>query len=168
MLGIALAQPAAAQPPTCDAAPGTAGVDQYCESVPGGSGSSHGDRGGGGSRGDRGDRGSGSTAPRATENRIRGVPGGTAVLDSLPGGQASPSTGGSSESSGGNGGASSGRAGAQSESAPAPAEPGSSLSGATSAASSAWTGEMRVVLALLALTLVAALVLGARRRTPAA
>ncbi|HEX8741996.1 MAG TPA: hypothetical protein VF712_02575 [Thermoleophilaceae bacterium] len=164
MLSAALAAPAVAQPPSCDAPPGVAGIEQYCESTPGTSREPRDPRGG---------RDSGPVVPRDTADRVRGEPGGTALLESLPPGSAAtgPAEGGTaanpSGGAGGRGGRGANRRGATGGSprsdATEPA-PGDALSGVASAASSVWLGEMRGVIVLLALTLVVAVALGARRR----
>jgi hypothetical protein len=152
MLSALLAVPGAAQPPSCDAPPGVAGVDQYCEDTPGTS-----------PDGRDGDRR--SSVPGDTERRVRDEPGGPALLESLPGGAAYAGRGGPS------GDDDDGRSGAGRRGVPGSAPgsdavgpPGDAVSGVASAGSSLWFGEMRVLIVLLGLTLVAAIALGARRR----
>jgi hypothetical protein len=163
MLSALLASPAAAQPPSCDdAPPGVAAVDQYCESTPGTRGTP------------RDDDGAGPAGPSDAERRVRGESGGVAVIESLPAGAAgSAGRGDSPGTSGGDDGgrrAGEGRPGVGSGvpgSDRPEAPPGDAASGLASAGSSLWFGEMRWVIVLLGLTLVAAVALGARRRAPA-
>jgi hypothetical protein len=65
-VGIGLGVPASVQAASCEAPPGTAGIDQYCESIPGAGGNRGSDDGAG-----EGDRSSGRSLPPATRRELR-------------------------------------------------------------------------------------------------
>jgi hypothetical protein len=169
MLSAVLAAPGAAQSSSCDAPPGVAGVDQYCEATPGVPRTPRG----------RGGRHHGGPAvPPAVAGRVRHVAGGPALLETLPGAASGSADTGAGAGSADTGAAdpngrsarprangSGGRSGGARRDAAEPG-PGGAFEGVASAGSSLWDGETRGAVVLLALMLVSAVALAARRRGP--
>jgi hypothetical protein len=159
-LGVLLAAPAAgATSDPCAAPPGTAAVDQYCESTPGGVASTP-------HPGARGDREPAASVPSDTADRVLQEPGGAAVLQDLPGAPAAPSRtpengDGGADAAGGAGGASpSHRSSGQDRAEPAPH---GTVAGLTSSADSILSTDMRDIIAILAVTLLCGLAFAFRR-----
>jgi hypothetical protein len=137
---LALAPVAGAR---CTAPPGTAAVDQYCESVPGHANPS------------RPSNGPGSTVPLSTASALADVPGGASVLAGLDAGSGKGKRAGTKQPAVRKGERDSGTL-------PAPSD---GAAGAVRAATgSLWSGELRGVTILLALTLLVAVALRPTRR----
>ena len=100
--------PAQAAPTTCVAPPGTSGIDQYCETVPG-AGGDQGTRGGGGTTG--GHHTLGSSVSRKTASQLGRSAAGRAVLGLSTGStNASTTSPSGGSASGGSGSKKAGRA----------------------------------------------------------
>jgi hypothetical protein len=165
ILGLLLAAPAGAAN-SCPASPGTAAVDQYCESVPGNTTSSP------PSDGHRHGH-AGPAVPSSTAAALRSHPGGSAVLSGLPGQPGAANAGAPGSNAG-----SQGSGHRAHRSGPAPRKPHGglasdfiepaphgALAGLKSAGGSLFTGEMAGVLAILALGLIGASAFAVRRRS---
>src|SRR5437763_16771660 len=104
--------PAQAAPTTCVAPPGTSGIDQYCETVPG-AGGDQGTRGGGGGT-TGGHHSLGSSLPKRTVSQLGRSAAGRAVLGlstGLTNASTTSASGGSGSRSGGSGSGHSGKSG---------------------------------------------------------